>query len=74
MDRDQSLVNFSVDEVKFVNDGRERHKATLYVQNRSSSSKKIRVAVAKHSDSVSVVGLHATGVLVLQTSTWLGSC
>ena len=52
MEQDQSLVDFSVDEVKFVNDGRERHKATLYVQNRSSSSKKIRVAVAKHSDSV----------------------
>ena len=60
MEQDQSLVDFSVDEVKFVNDGRERHKATLYVQNRSSSSKKIRVAVAKHSDSVSVMGFNTT--------------
>ena len=58
MDHGQNLVKFSVDEVRFVNDGRQRHKTTLYVQNRSSTSKKIRVAVAKHSDSVSVIGFY----------------
>ena len=47
-------MEFSVDKVRLVNDGREQHKATFYVQNRCSASRKIRVAVDKRSDPVSV--------------------
>lgn len=59
MERDQGqgqggTVEFSVDKVQLVNDGRERHKATFYVQNRFSASRKIRVAIDKRSDPVSL--------------------
>ena len=39
--------------VRLVNDGKGRQKATFFVQNRCNSSRKVRVAVAKHSDPVS---------------------
>lgn len=47
-------MEFSVDKVQLVNDGRERHKAMFYVQNRFSASRKIRVAIDKRSDPVSL--------------------
>ncbi len=52
MDRDQNVVEFSVGKVRLTNDGRDHQKATFYVQNRCSASRKIRAAVAKHSDPV----------------------
>ena len=55
MDHDHSVVEFSVEKVRLVNDGRERQKATFYVQNRCSASKKVRVAVDKNSDPVSIL-------------------
>lgn len=53
MDRDQVIVEFSVAKISLANDGRERQKATYYVQNRCSASRKVRVAVARGSDPVS---------------------
>lgn len=54
MDRDRSVVEFSVDKIRLTNDGKERHKVTFHVQNRCSTSKRVRVAVDKHSDPVSI--------------------
>lgn len=56
VERDQeqeSAVEFSVDKIRLVNDGRGRQKATYYVQNRCSISRKVRVAVERGSDPVS---------------------
>ena len=53
MEGDEDIVYFSVQVVMLVNDGQARHKASLFVQNRCSAPRKVRVAVSKESDPVS---------------------
>lgn len=53
MERDRSIVECSVGRIDLLNDGQARHKVNLYVQNRYSAPRKVRVAVSKESDPVS---------------------
>lgn len=69
VERDQkqeSVVEFSVDNIRLVNDGRGRQKATFYVQNRCNTSRKVRVAVERGSDPVSCTVLSMVDQLVTE--------
>lgn len=54
MDRNSRPVEFSVDKITVLNDGRGNKKTICYVQNCSTASLKIRVAISQKSDPVSL--------------------
>lgn len=54
MDLNSRLVEFSVDKITVVNDDGGNKKTICYVQNCSTISLKIRVAISKKSDPVSL--------------------
>ena len=47
-------VEFSVDKIRFVHDGRARQRGAYSVQNKGGASLKVRVALTKGSDQVCV--------------------
>ena len=54
MDPNDKQVEFSADKITVVNDNGDTKKAVCYVQNCSTVSLKIRVAISKKSDPVSL--------------------